>query len=104
MNIRLGVGMRFVVSALALLTLAAAGAAQAGVRCGHELVSEGESSAALLLACGDPLLRQTIATENTSKTEGIVEQWVYDFGPGTLLQIVTIEGGKIARIEDGGRQ
>lgn len=96
--------MRIAVSALALLTIAAAGPAQAGMRCGHELVQEGESAAALLLACGDPLLRQTIALENTSKTEGIVEQWVYDFGPGTLLQIVTIEGGNIARIEDGDRQ
>ncbi|NIN71421.1 MAG: DUF2845 domain-containing protein, partial [Gemmatimonadetes bacterium] len=41
---------------------------------------------------------------NTSTTEGIVEQWTYNFGRGTFLKIVTIEAGKVAVIEDGERQ
>jgi len=78
--------------------------AVAGFRCGHELIQEGDSAAHLLLECGQPMLRQTIAVENTSKTEGIVEQWTYNFGPGTFLTIVTIEAGKVSVIEEGERQ
>jgi hypothetical protein len=90
--------------AIAFASIGLGGAAEAGMRCGNDLVQEGESAAQLLLVCGEPMLRQTIAVENTSKTEGIVEQWTYNFGPGTLLQIVTLEGGKIAKIENGARQ
>jgi hypothetical protein len=93
--------------ALGLLALAPALALPAhatGLRCNHDLVEVGDSAAQLLLTCGEPMLRQTIATENTSKTEGIVEQWTYSFGPGTFLQVVTIEGGKVAVVEDGDRQ
>lgn len=96
--------MRVLASTLTLFSIALAGPAQAGLRCGHDLVQEGESAAELLLVCGEPMLRQMIAVGNTSQTEGIVEQWVYDFGRGTLLQIVTIEAGKIAKIENGARQ
>jgi hypothetical protein len=91
--------------ALALCIPALALSAQAtALRCNHDLVEVGDSAAQLLLTCGEPLMRQTIATDNTSKTEGIVEQWTYSFGPGTFLQVVTIEGGKVALIEDGDRQ
>ena len=96
--------MRVLASTLALFAVVVAAPAQAGLRCDHDLVQEGESTAQLLLVCGEPMLRQTIAVRNTSKTEGIVEQWTYNFGPGTLLQIVTIEAGVLAKIEDGARQ
>ena len=96
--------MRLLICALVSLPVLFAAPVQAGLRCEHELVQEGESAAQLLLACGEPMLRQTIAFENTSTTEGVVEQWTYNFGPGTLLQIVTLEAGKISKIEDGARQ
>jgi len=97
--------MKFFTATLAIFTgMLVAVPAAAGFRCGHQLVQEGESAASLLLACGDPMLRQTIAVENTSTTEGIVEQWTYNFGPGTFLTIVTLEGGKISSIEEGERQ
>jgi hypothetical protein len=76
----------------------------AGLRCGRDLVEEGDSVAQLMLTCGEPMLRQTIAVDNTSTTEGIVEQWTYHFGRGTFLTIVTIEAGKVAVIEEGARQ
>ena len=86
-----------------IAVLAAAPSARAGLRCGTSLIQAGDSAAHLLLECGDPLLVQTIATENTSTTEGIVEQWTYDLGPGRFLRIVTIEGGKVSTIENGER-
>ena len=96
--------MRTRLLALSSLLVALAAPAQAGLRCDRDLVQVGESVARLVLVCGEPMLRQTIAVENTSTTEGIVEQWTYNFGPGTLLQIVTIEAGKVSKIEDGERQ
>ncbi len=96
--------MKLLICALVSLPALFAAPAHAGLRCEHELVQEGESAAQLLLACGEPMLRQIIAIENTSTTEGVVEQWTYNFGPGTLLQIVTLEAGVVSRIKDGARQ
>jgi hypothetical protein len=96
--------MRLLVCAIASLPLLFAASASAGLRCGHELVQEGESAAQLLLVCGEPMLRQTVAVDETSAGEAVVEQWTYNFGPGTLLQIVTIEAGRVAKVEDGERQ
>jgi hypothetical protein len=97
--------MKLFAATLAILTASLiAGPALASFRCGHELIQEGDSVAHLLLTCGEPMLRQTIAVDNTSTTEGIVEQWTYNFGPGTFLTIVTIEAGKVAVIEEGERQ
>lgn len=88
----------------ALAVLAAAPSAQAGLRCGMSLIQEGDSAALVKLECGEPLLTQTIALDNTSKTQGVVEQWTYDLGPGRFLRIVTFEGGKVASIEKGERR
>ncbi len=79
-------------------------AARAGMRCEGALIEEGDSMARVLLECGEPLLRQTIALDNTSTTEGVVEQWTYDLGPGRFLQIVTFEGGQVLSIESGRRR
>jgi hypothetical protein len=97
--------MKLFAATLAIVTASLIAApAGASFRCGRELIEEGDSVADLLLECGEPMLRQTIAVENTSTTEGIVEQWTYNFGRGTFLKIVTIEAGKVAVIEDGERQ
>ncbi len=97
--------MKLFAATLAILTVSLIAApAGAGFRCGQKLIQEGDSVAHLLLECGEPMLRQTIAVDNTSTTEGIVEQWTYNFGLGTFLTIVTIEAGKVAVIEEGERQ
>ena len=96
--------MKALTTAIAFFVMALALPAQADIRCEHDLVQDGESVAQLLLVCGEPMLRQTIGVRETSAGEVLVEQWTYSFGPGTLLQIVTIEGGKVAKVEDGARQ
>jgi len=96
--------MKALTMAIAFSVIALALPAQADIRCGHDLVQDGESVAQLLLVCGEPMLRQTIGVRETPAGEVLVEQWTYSFGPGTLLQIVTIEGGKVAKVEDGARQ
>jgi hypothetical protein len=96
--------MKALTMAIASSVIALALPAQADIRCGHDLVQDGESVAQLLLVCGEPMLRQTIGVRETPAGEVLVEQWTYNFGPGTLLQIVTVEGGKVAKVEDGARQ
>lgn len=78
--------------------------AAATMRCGQDLVDVGDTTAELLMACGEPLLRQAIGIHKTETSETIVEQWTYNFGSGTLLQIVSLEAGVITGFEDGARQ
>lgn len=80
------------------------GSAQAGIRCDRDLVQEGDSVAQLLLSCGEPMLRRTVSQPGERSTAPVLEEWTYNFGPGTLLQIVTIEGGTIKSVENGERQ
>ena len=96
--------MKALTTAIAFSVIALALPAQADIRCGHDLVQDGESVAQLLLVCGEPMLRQTIGVRETPAGEVLVEQWTYSFGLGMLLQIVTIEGGKVAKVEAGARQ
>jgi hypothetical protein len=96
--------MKALTTAIAFSVIALAVPAQADIRCGHDLVQDGESTAQLLLVCGEPMLRQTVGVRETPEGEVLVERWTYNFGPGTLLQIVTVEGGKVAKVEDGARQ
>ena len=98
--------MRHTVLTLALATLAFSGAtpAAAGLRCGQELVSIGDSSVELLLACGEPLIREFIGVHKTESKEVFIERWTYHFGSGTFLVFVTLEAGLIAEFTDGARQ
>jgi hypothetical protein len=96
--------MRVLAVSIALVAIALATPALGDLRCDHDLIQEGDSAAQLLLICGEPMLRQTIGVRETETSEVLIEQWTYNFGPGTLLQIVTIEAGKVAKIEDGARQ
>jgi hypothetical protein len=94
--------LRFIV--LAFLAVFWAVPAPATMRCGRDLVDRGDTTAELLLACGEPQFQQVVGIRKTATAELVVEQWVYNFGPGTLLQIVTVEGGVIAEFDDGSRQ
>ena len=103
------------------------------MRCGNKLVSNGDSKAEILLKCGEPLTRETIAIEeNTEYAElalkypllykhGLlknkrgavigkettvtqnIDQWTYHLGQGKFLRILYFEGGKLVAIEEGDR-
>lgn len=111
--------MRPLTAALALaslLCLPRPAAADGSIRCGSGLVSVGDSKLDLLGKCGRPALEEQQPREVGAgyrdresgsgwrqRSYGVVDRWTYDFGTGSFIQIVTMELGKIVRIEQGGR-
>ena len=102
------------------------------MRCGNKLISTGDSKAEVLIKCGEPLLQETIAIEESTEyaalalkypglykrgllrsNNGVVgrtttltqsiDQWTYHRGQGRFLGILYFEGGKLVAIEDGDR-
>ena len=102
--------------------------AVAGIRCGTQVVNEGDSSQYVEKVCGSPELKQqrsVVVTRgvegNTSVSNGrryrlsqnieqyleyseqvIIDEWEYNFGPNRLKQKVTFENGRITSIESAG--
>lgn len=102
--------------AAALLLGAPPAAADGSLRCGGGLVSVGDTKIDLLGKCGRPALEEQQPREVSSgyrdresgagwrqRTLVSVERWTYDFGSSSFIQIVTMELGKIVRIDQGGR-
>ena len=95
-----------------VLGLAPAAVRADSLRCAGGLVSVGDTKLDLLGKCGEPALvdphteergrvqldAQQVAT--TRRAVVTVEQWTYDFGPSSFVQLVTLEGGKVIAIVD----
>ena len=75
---------------------------------------DGLSKYRLVTLCGPPLTRESYGTlrplrrrdgriVNGSLLPVYREKWVYDFGPQYLLQIVTLENGRVTDVESGAR-
>lgn len=105
----------------ALLAVASAGLLGAAwparadsIRCPGGIVSVGDPKIDLLGKCGPPALREVRRGERAGfvrngvwygaggRVEVSVETWSYDFGPRRFLQIVTIENGRVTRVDRGG--
>jgi hypothetical protein len=89
---------------MVFMTLFWAGSAQAtgSFRCGSRIVSEGDSVAALLAACGQPAYRDAWSLSNGYDTVAASEQWYYNFGPNLLLRVVRLRAGRIVDIDVDG--
>jgi hypothetical protein len=85
------------------------------LRCGNNIVSQGDSTMLLLRNCGEPTLKEQFVdrvpvraydqVRNESYTtydEQPYDVWTYNFGPRRFVQRITIKGGKIYRIESQG--
>lgn len=90
----------------------------AGSRCEPNGIVEGLSKYRLLMACGQPLTRQTFSgyrpySEGNSGdgfrrgNQYVVpiyrEEWVYNFGARYLLRIVTLDNGRVSDVQNGQR-
>lgn len=95
-------------AALALCTGVAR--ADGSLRCDGRLVSVGDARIDLLGRCGEPALRERRVDERwEGVTDGVVgqgkrvttaiEDWTYDFGPQSFVQIVTLTNGRITSIK-----
>jgi len=83
------------------------------LRCGRDLVLEGDRKIEVLASCGDPA---TIDTwQETRRVRDfrwgrfwnvwetvVVEEWTYNFGPRRFIQVIRFENGRVVKIEDGG--
>lgn len=69
--------------------------ALAAMRCGSELISEGDSVVRLLEICGEPAIRNT---GNSGFTE-----WVYNFGPSEFMIKVLIRNEQVVEFETLGK-
>jgi hypothetical protein len=84
-------------------------------RCGS-LVSRGDRKIEILMKCGEPDLVEFFGEDRIStalqrlKREGIfqrhdlevqIEEWTYDFGPGSFLLFIRLENGRVVRTESG---
>ncbi|MFM4670321.1 DUF2845 domain-containing protein [Aeromonas media] len=95
-------------SILWLLLIAALPVHAGTLRCKSALLTEGDTTAELLIRCGQPLLKEDLTRyeENgfgARMTVKYAERWTYNFGRSEFMQFVTVENGIITEIEDGPR-
>jgi len=85
------------------------------LRCGNNIVGEGDSTMLLLRNCGEPTLKEHFVNRTPVETydrargkyftaydEQPYDVWTYNFGPRRFVQRITIKGGKIHSIESQG--
>ena len=95
-------------SILWLLLVAALPVHAGTLRCKSALLTEGDTTAELLLRCGQPPRNADPRRfeENgfgARMTVKYAERWTYNFGRSEFMQFVTVENGVITEIEDGPR-
>lgn len=91
-----------------LLLVAALPVSAGTLRCKSALLTEGDTTAELLIHCGPPMLKEDLTRyeENgfgARMTVKYAERWTYNFGKHDFLQFVTVVNGIITDIEDGPR-
>ncbi|MGC3996112.1 MAG: DUF2845 domain-containing protein [Anaeromyxobacter sp.] len=104
---------RALFAALALLPAAPA-PADASLACEQGIVHMGDTRVDLMGKCGDPAVREvdeletglTLVQGNGLGMDGDVtsttlERWTFNFGPDRFVQVVTLHGGRVTRIESG---
>ncbi len=94
-------------AALALLLLSIPASADA-MRCKNALITEGDSTAEMLLKCGEPMLRETLTHNEVNQFGNLVqvtygERWTYNFGKNAFMRFVTVRNGVVTDIENGPR-
>ena len=117
----------FVVSFLLASCMLLANFAVAGIRCGTQVINEGDSSHYVERECGPPEYKQQRSGVTTSGVEGSssvsdrnylssqslqqyleyseqvsIEEWIYNFGPNRLMQKVTFLNGRVFSIQSEG--
>jgi hypothetical protein len=97
----------FVVVAIALALAAPAHAY--GLRCGKRLVGDLALEGEVLSKCGPPATSNSrqvlqvinIAPDVQQVVEIQIDEWLYDFGPDWLTQLVTFENGRLVDVHSG---
>ena len=77
------------------------------LRCGSELIDEGDLKHEVLQACGEPISREIIGTSErpgrgSRENVLLLEEWIID--SGRYYYSLIFEGNRLVRIEDAGRR
>jgi len=93
---------------LALLLSLPASASAGAMRCKNVLITEGDSTAEMLLKCGEPMLREELTRNEENQFGNLMqvkygERWTYNFGKNEFMRFVTVRNGVITDIENGPR-
>lgn len=96
---------KVVAIALGLLSIPASADA---MRCKNALITEGDTTAEMLLKCGEPLLREDLTRYDVGHFGHQVqvkyaERWTYHFGKYEFMRFVMVRNGIITDIENGPR-
>lgn len=76
------------------------------LRCGNGTVRAGDSELSLVKTCGEPTLKKTESVPyrvGKRVHQKDYEKWYYNRGRNDFIYIITIDAGKIQRIETGER-
>lgn len=95
----------FLIAGGMMLTAVLLAAPAFGLRCGSDLVDEGDFKIEVLKACGEPLSREVIGTRETpyggGELELLLEEWIVDNGNNYYRLL--FEGNRLILIEWLGR-
>lgn len=101
--------------------LAPSAATAQSVRCNGFLIGKGDTPAALLQRCGEPIYRQAVCPTMLQlgwvalpyRPDGAgaviatqcvpMEEWTYDQGPGTFQGVVRIYNGAVESVRSGAK-
>ena len=87
-------GLTIMVSVVIFVSVISVPASTRTIRCGTKIVSVGDPTIELLQKCGEPDLKELI------KTDGFIrEKWTYNCGSARFMKIITLERGKVQRVE-----
>lgn len=89
----------FAAGACAALTAADA----AAMRCGGQLIGEGDRSYEVRRACGPPQAIESLDRGHHGRHAPHEETWYYDLGERRLLRVLSFRDGELRRIETRGR-
>jgi len=79
------------------------------LRCGHDVVTTGDSKLEVLKKCGEPMLeerhfeeiRKGVNTEIEKRSGATVDEWTYNFGPHDFLYFLKFVNGILVDIRTG---
>ena len=76
-----------------------AGAVLADMRCGENLIDEGQLPYEVLERCGEPEARSERPQFLAPGVVIWVEEWLYEFGSNRFRRLLVFRAGRLSRIE-----
>lgn len=99
---------------LIVLTVLALNAPAWAMRCGNNLVVEGDTKYQVYQRCGNPDFQETRIIYRSVRIRGSglnqpgmdvyetipvqIEEWTYNFGPERFIELLTFENGRVTNI------